>query len=58
VADDGLGATLPLRGGLGVGNTRERLTALYGERAALRIESAPDAGFSARIEIPCYEGRS
>jgi len=58
VADDGLGATLPLRGGLGVGNTRERLIALYGERAAMRIDTTPDAGFSARIEIPCPEGRS
>jgi len=58
VADDGLGATLPLRGGLGVGNTRERLTALYGERAAMRIDTAPDAGFSARIEMPCHESRS
>jgi two-component sensor histidine kinase len=58
VADDGLGATLPLRGGLGVGNTRERLTALYGERAAMRIDTAPGAGFSARIEMPCHEGRS
>lgn len=58
VEDDGLGAMLPLRVGLGVGNTRERLGALYGERAALRIESAPDAGFRARIEMPCHESRS
>ena len=57
VEDDGLGATLPLRGGLGVGNTKERLVALYGERAALDIDTAPDAGFRARIQIPVHEAR-
>ena len=58
VEDDGLGATLPLPPGLGVGNTRERLGALYGDRAALSIDTAPDAGFRARIQIPLHEGRS
>jgi two-component system, LytTR family, sensor kinase len=58
VEDDGLGAALPLRDGLGVGNTRERLGALYGERAALTIDTAPNAGFRARIEIPRHESRS
>ena len=57
VEDDGLGAALPLRPGLGVGNTRERLVALYGERAALDIDTAPDAGFRARIQIPVHEAR-
>ena len=58
VEDDGRGATLPLRAGLGVGNTRERLGALYGERATLSIDTAQDAGFRARIQIPLHEGRS
>jgi sensor histidine kinase YesM len=58
VEDDGLGAALPLRPGLGVGNTRERLVALYGEQAALSIDAAPGAGFRARIEIPGLEERS
>lgn len=58
VEDDGRGATLPLRGGLGVGNTRERLGALYGERATLSIDTAQDAGFRARIQVPLHEGRS
>ena len=57
VEDDGLGAALPLGPGLGVGNTRERLGALYGERAALSIDAAPGAGFRARIEIPNHEER-
>ena len=58
VEDDGLGATLPLRGGLGVGNTRERLVALYGERAAVDVDTAPGAGFRARIRLPLEEERS
>jgi two-component system, LytTR family, sensor kinase len=58
VEDDGRGAALPLCQGLGVGNTRARLGALYGERAALDIETATDAGFRARIRIPLHEARS
>lgn len=58
VEDDGLGAPLPLRPGLGVGNTRERLDALYGQGAALTTETAPNAGFRARIELPLPGGRS
>jgi two-component system, LytTR family, sensor kinase len=58
VEDDGRGATVPLHTGLGVGNTRERLAAVYGGRAALDIETAPDAGFRARIRIPLREGPS
>lgn len=58
VEDDGLGAALPLAPGLGVGNTRERLGALYGERATLGIDTAPGAGFRARIQVPLHEGRS
>jgi LytS/YehU family sensor histidine kinase len=57
VEDDGLGATLPLAPGLGVGNTRERLGALYGDRAALHIDTAPLCGFRARIEIPLREAQ-
>jgi hypothetical protein len=58
VEDDGLGATLPLRGGLGISNTRERLAALYGDRAILSIKTAPQRGFCARIQIPLREERS
>lgn len=58
VEDDGLGATLPLPPGLGVGNTRERLDALYGEQAALHIETAPLRGFRATIQIPLGDGPS
>jgi len=58
VEDDGLGATLPLRPGLGVGNTRERLDAICGERASLAIDTSPNGGFRARIQIPVHGARS
>ncbi len=58
VEDDGLGATLPLGPGLGVGNTRERLNAMYGERAVLLIDTSPGGGFRARIQVPLEEDRS
>jgi two-component system LytT family sensor kinase len=57
VEDDGLGAAVPLRPGLGIGNTRERLSALYGEQATLRIETSPREGFRARIRIPLHDER-
>lgn len=52
VEDDGLGAALPLPLGLGVGNTQERLDVLYGDRAALHIDTAPQRGFRATMMIP------
>jgi len=57
VADDGLGTTLPLRSGVGIGNTRERLEALYGERAQLEIDTLTKGGFCAKIQIPLPEKR-
>jgi two-component system, LytTR family, sensor kinase len=57
VEDDGLGATLPLGPGLGVGNTRERLDAMYGGRAVLLVDTSPNGGFRARIQIPLEEER-
>lgn len=58
VEDDGLGAALPLGPGLGVGNTRERLDAIYGGRAGLEIDTKPNGGFRARIRIPLEGERS
>jgi two-component system LytT family sensor kinase len=57
VEDDGLGATLPLADGLGVGNTRQRLDALYGGRATLDIDTGPQRGFRASIRIPLGQER-
>jgi two-component system LytT family sensor kinase len=58
VEDDGLGTTLPLGPGVGIGNTRERLVAMYGGKAGLEIEPLHEGGFRARIRIPLEEGRS
>jgi two-component system LytT family sensor kinase len=58
VEDDGVGATFPLGAGLGVGNTRERLTTIYGEQATLSIDTSPHGGFRATIQIPLREPRS
>ncbi len=52
VDDDGLGATTPLADGVGVGNTRQRLEAIYGGRATLDIQTGPQRGFRAAIRIP------
>jgi signal transduction histidine kinase len=57
VEDDGLGAAFPLGPGVGIGNTRERLEALYGGRAGLEIDNLPEGGFRARIRIPLAEDR-
>lgn len=52
VEDDGQGATLPLREGVGITNTRERLHAMYGERAALQADTRPGSGFRATLRVP------
>jgi sensor histidine kinase YesM len=58
VEDDGLGASVPLGHGLGIGNTRERLTTIYGDHAALSIDTSPHGGFCATIRIPLREERT
>jgi LytS/YehU family sensor histidine kinase len=53
VEDDGVG--LPGRGvreGLGLGNTRERLTQLYGGDFSLALQPAVGRGSVARLEVP------
>ncbi len=57
VEDNGLGATLPLRHGVGLANTRARLEAMYGPRASLELSTRPDDGFRATVRIP-LEARS
>jgi HAMP domain-containing protein len=57
VADDGVGcdaSAIREREGIGIGNVRERLSLLY-PGASLDLESAPGAGFRARIGIPLAE---
>jgi LytS/YehU family sensor histidine kinase len=51
VDDDGPGLTRPPGRGVGLGNVRERLRALYGERGRLELEQREPAGLRAVIEI-------
>lgn len=51
VSDSGLGFAATTSGGVGLSNLRERLAALYGDRARLTIEDA-SPGTCARIVLP------
>lgn len=51
VEDDGPGAVLPVRESVGLGTTRQRLQALYGDRARLDLESS-SPGFRAEVRVP------
>jgi len=52
VRDTGLGVTSDFEGGVGMGNVRERLQLLYGEKGRLIIEENQPAGVRAVIEVP------
>lgn len=41
---------------IGIGNTRERLRALYGEQCSVEFSEPPQGGFLARLRIPLREG--
>jgi two-component system, LytTR family, sensor kinase len=57
VEDDGAGidAELIFPTGHGIANTRERLQALYGERASLEVERRAEGGTLARLRVPYRE---
>ena len=57
VIDDGVGIDLNVAvpPGHGVENTRERLRALYGERASLEIARHPEGGTIATLRVPYRE---
>jgi LytS/YehU family sensor histidine kinase len=52
VADNGRGLTAASGSGVGLANIRARLAALYGERAALRLEANAPRGVVAIISLP------
>jgi two-component system, LytTR family, sensor kinase len=56
VEDDGPGL-MPASGslirGIGLSNTRARLSQLYGDAASLSVESGEDGGVSATVVLPC-----
>lgn len=51
VADDGKGAD-HVGDGIGLGNARQRLQQLYGDRQSVEIETARGGGFRVTVEIP------
>ncbi len=57
LTDDGPGSPTfapgaPAGNGVGLRNTRERLTTLYGERQRLCVENRPEGGVRVRITLP------
>lgn len=52
VADDGRGLTAASGSGVGLANIRARLSALYGERADLRLEANHPRGVVAMVSLP------
>ena len=57
VTDDGPGpdAAEPVAEGVGLGNTRERLATLYGDRASLTLTRTPDGGAMVIVRMPYRE---
>jgi two-component system, LytTR family, sensor kinase len=41
--------------GVGLGNTRERLATLYGDRARLELKETPEGGAAATVRLPYHE---
>jgi two-component system, LytTR family, sensor kinase len=52
VTDTGAGEAAGEAEGVGLGNTRRRLQALYGARAALSVESRPGSGTRVTVRFP------
>jgi LytS/YehU family sensor histidine kinase len=52
VEDDGRGLAEPIGQGIGLGNVRERLRAIYGGRARLELAQRGDGGTRATVEMP------
>jgi two-component system LytT family sensor kinase len=49
---DGIAAGREMPEGRGIANTRERLRALYGQRASLAVTRAPEGGTLAVLRLP------
>jgi sensor histidine kinase YesM len=61
VSDDGLGirqtATISRGGGMGLGNVRARLAALYGRAGSLALQEKVGSGVTAVVSLPVGDGR-
>jgi two-component system LytT family sensor kinase len=58
VTDDGpgpSGGVAEVTEGVGLGNTRERLATLYGDRARLELVRTPQGGATATVRVPYHE---
>ena len=56
VQDNGPAVSIPDSGrGIGLANTRERLSGLYGAAQRLDTGRSPDGGFTVRVELPFHE---
>lgn len=56
VADDGPATNAADSGrGIGLSNTRERLSSLYGDAQRLDTKRSTDGGFTVRVELPYHE---
>ncbi|HEY6829931.1 MAG TPA: histidine kinase [Gemmatimonadaceae bacterium] len=56
VTDNGPAVNVPDSGrGIGLANTRERLSGLYGDAQRLDTGRSPDGGFTVRVELPFHE---
>ena len=58
VADTGLGFTSFEKTGVGIGNVRERIKLLYGEKGRLILEENEPSGVRAIIEVPKHDLQS
>lgn len=58
VRDDGSGPGPDCEEGVGLGNLRARLQAMYGPEARLQLRSGGVAGAEVRVELPIGEERS
>lgn len=58
VLDDGRGFSGQGGSGVGLANTRARLSALFGDRAALVLEAAEPRGVRVRLQLPLNRGSS
>ena len=55
VIDTGIGFSAYQKNGVGIGNVKERLQLLYGEKGRLTLEENKPSGVRAIIEVPEYD---
>jgi two-component system, LytTR family, sensor kinase len=57
ISDDGAGLSgAAPEEGVGLGNSRQRLARLYGERQSITLAPRPEGGATVVVELPCHQG--